>query len=172
MATESSKKKPIVNWFSRKKDISYGTKTVKGKTVKVKTKTVKAPDSLLSKGFTKKVVQNQAPKKVMDKRKFKAAVVAGASTAPALIGSIASAAIEGNREKKNEANLNRAVDARQYDKVDEYVANRAKIKKQHGNVSKALAASIPIGLSAALAIRSNKRPTGGFRKQVTKVKNK
>jgi hypothetical protein len=172
MATESSKKKPIVNWFSRKKSISYGTKSVKGKTVKVKTKTVKAPDSVLSKGFTKKVVQNQAPKKVMDKRKLKAAIIAGTSTAPALIGSIASAAIEGNRERKNEANLNKAVDARQYDKVNEYVEKREKIKKQHGNVGKALAASIPIGLSAALAIRTNKRPKGGFKKTVTKTKNK
>ena len=52
-------KKPLVNWGKREKEVSYSTKKEGNKEISVKTKTVKAPESVLSKGFTKVVTKEK-----------------------------------------------------------------------------------------------------------------
>ena len=58
MATKKNDKKPIVNWLSRKKEVSYSDSTdAKGKNYKIKTKVVTAPESRTSKPMEKKVTK-------------------------------------------------------------------------------------------------------------------
>ena len=52
-------KKPLVNWGKREKEVSYSTRKEGNKEITVKTKTVKAPESVLSKGFTKVVTKEK-----------------------------------------------------------------------------------------------------------------
>jgi hypothetical protein len=64
MANKKNDKKPIVNWFSRKKEVSYSDSTsADGKKLKIKTKVVTAPDSKMSKGFEKKKVVETVKRK-------------------------------------------------------------------------------------------------------------
>jgi hypothetical protein len=64
MPNKKNDKKPIVNWFSRKKEVSYSDSTsADGKKLKIKTKVVTAPDSKMSKGFEKKKVVETVKRK-------------------------------------------------------------------------------------------------------------
>jgi GTP-dependent phosphoenolpyruvate carboxykinase len=54
MKKNKSPKKPLVNWFKRKKEVEYGTKKVGDKEMNVKTKTITKAPGVFGKRTVKK----------------------------------------------------------------------------------------------------------------------
>jgi len=102
MATKKNDKKPMVNWFSRKKEVSYSdSTTADGKKIKVKEKVVTAPDSKMSKGFEKKKVTAEVQRENKNVGKILGAIAGGAS-----LGMSASQNYEKKRSERSLNNLN------------------------------------------------------------------
>jgi hypothetical protein len=196
MANKKNDKKPIVNWFSRKKEVEFSTKKVGDKDKNVKTKVVKAPDSMLSKGFEKKVVRTSTPVSLAKENKRMKRGMLGAMSAitlgPAAI--MLNNRMGAKKEEKNIRNINNTVDyhnrpstasfdtKEEMDKhIKEKYAKREKDigsaysklnkdRKRSENISKGILSAIPLTLAASVALGSKKNE-GKSTKVVTKTKN-
>lgn len=96
--------KPIVNWFKRKKEVSYSDSTdAKGQNYKIKTKVVTAPASRTSKPMEKKVVKvtKTEPRTNKNLGKTLGAIAGGAG-----LGMSATQNYEKKRSERSLNNLN------------------------------------------------------------------
>lgn len=169
-------KRPLVNWFSREKEVEFSNKKVGNKDMNVKTKVVKAPESVISKGFEKKVVKTSTPlaPEKREKRMMMGDKIAVGSVGLGAGSILLNNAIGRRKEAKNIDNIINTVDRyntprtfntpAEYDKYKadrtrDYNAAKNKLEKdsnRNQNVSKALLTAIPLTFTSAIAISSKK----------------
>lgn len=191
MATndDGKKRKPLVNWFSREKQTDYSTKK-RGLTEReVTTKTVKAPESVLSKGFEKKVVSEKTIRPSSEKTKDRrvkigagialgGAVIAGAGRA--INATIGERKWQENAKKESAAMSSMksgaytpseyATEKSAYNKrVSDAKSKTANDTKRNENIGKALLSALPLGISAGITIGTRKKDVKNTRTVTKKV---
>lgn len=187
-------RKPLVNWFSREKEFEYSDKKRGDYKRHVTTKVVKAPESVLSKGFEKKVVKERTvrPMQKGEARKNlnRGVGIALGGVGASMAGLMINAAVgESRKEKENdvmrEARNKDKVSSDKFNKMtyeeqQKYHAKRdknvsdaesgiAKKKERNEKVSKALIAAMPLSVTVGtgIAMKDKERYS---KKTVTKVK--
>ena len=188
----STPKKPLVNWFSREKEVEYSTKKRGDYERNVSTKVVKAPESVLSKGFEKKVVKEHtvrpSTKQTKERRAKIGAGVAGGGALVSLGGMALNNYVREKKEVKNVKKLNSTIDhynnnftgAHSIDEMNKIQKDRdrdvsaAKNKinsdnKRSANALKGFAAAFPLSIGAGIAIGSKGKDRDSKR-TVTKTK--
>lgn len=170
MPNKKNDKKPIVNWFSRKKEVEFSAKKVGNKDMNVKTKVVKAPESMLSKGFEKKVVRTSTPlsEEKREKNWKKGAKRIGAGVGVAILGNIANAGVHNEISKKIGRDYEGAYKNKDKVKMDEAQKKHEKNDSRYYKNSNRLLAAIPLSLTAGIPIMSKKNKNT---KVVTKTKS-
>jgi hypothetical protein len=190
-------KKPLVNWFKREKETEFGTRKAGQTTVNTKTKIVKAPDSVASKGFTKTVskVSRKSPvtKSTSDKRAKIGIGVAAAGGLIGVVGSKINSNIGHKKEEKANKNINNTIDRnwskenlkrinsmpyeqatqeikKQDDHLKKMEENKQKNIKRNEKITYGLASALPIGFTAGIAI-ANKGKQKKTHKEVSKIYN-
>lgn len=197
MPNKKNDKKPIVNWFSRKKEVEFSAKKVGNKDMNVKTKVVKAPESMLSKGFEKKVVRTSNPVSSAKENKRMKRGMLGAMSAvtlgPAAI--FLNNKMGAKKEEKNIRNINNTIDYHNRpstvsfdtkEEMDKHIKERYakrekdissaysklnKDRKRSENISKGIVSAIPLTVAASIALGSKKDKNNKNTKVVTKTKN-
>lgn len=164
MATKKNDKKPIVNWFSRKKEVSYGDSTsADGKKVKIKTKVVTAPDSKMSKGFEKKKVTAEVKR---DNPKM--GTIIGGMIGGGSLGASATQSYEKKRAEKSLQNLKTNPGARTQKQIDKLESETKSDIASKAKSAKNLLVSSVAGPLVGMAVDKARGKT----KQVTVSKTK
>jgi hypothetical protein len=175
--TNDKPKKPLVNWFKREKEVEYGTKKIGyNTTVNTKTKVVKAPESKVSKGFTKtvqKVSRKQPISESGSNKNIKRGVGVLLGGAALGFGGAKTASNRAER-KKNEDQEAIYRQGKQWGdqtaKINEMEKKRDANYEKRGKAATALGLLIPasFGVGVGIASKSKERKTS---KVVTKIYN-
>lgn len=170
MANKKNDKKPIVNWFGRKKEVSYSDSTnADGEKVKIKTKVVTAPDSKISKGFVKKKVSAE-----QERMYPKLGTSYGAFFGSGLLGVSSSDSYEKKKSEKSLQKFNSNPPPKGYT-PNQIEKNKSSLKQNISNLSKSSRNSLIAGIAAPLvgmAVDKARGKTKQVTVSKTKTKNK